>query len=199
MYNWLLPTLFLLCLSTIYYLNKNKEDEDNWIKYILKISLWFAFSATLLKYLGFIIYAYISGDDYQFFDFMYLLLYAISDSIIIVLLMLLGFGWTVTFTSTKDFDLYVPLASMLGMINVIMTTLNKVTDGDHDKYHIFDTVPAYIMVFFRLVGFGVFVAGIIRSFLTLKNDQIKEFKYFIQLGILGTIYLTFIPISVVLI
>jgi hypothetical protein len=101
---------------------------------------------------------------------MYLLLYSVSDSIIIVLLLLLAFGWTVIFSSTKDFDLYVPLASMLGMINVIMTALNKVTDGDHDKYHIFDSIPAYIMVFFRLVGFGVFAAGIIRSFLKLKQD-----------------------------
>ncbi len=130
MYNWLLPSLFLLCLGTIYYLkHSSQEDDENWIKWILKISLWFALSATMLKYIGFTIYAYISGEDYQFFDFMYLLLYSISDSIIIVLLLLLSFGWTVTFSSTKDFDLYVPLAGMLGMINVIMTTLNKVTDG----------------------------------------------------------------------
>lgn len=156
-------------------------------------------SATLLKYLGFFIYAYISGDDYQFFDFMYLLLYSVSDSIIIVLLILLSFGWTVTFNSTKDFDLYVPLVSMLGMINVIMTTLNKVTDGDHDKYHMFDTIPAYIMVFFRLVGFGVFITGIARSFLRLKEDQSKAYRYFVQLAILGTIYLTFIPCSLVLV
>lgn len=134
----------------------------------MRISLWIALSATAFKYIGFVIYAYVSGEDYQFFDFMYLLLYAISDSIIIVLLMILAFGWTVTFNSTKDFDLYVPLASMLGMINVIMTTLNKVTDGDHNKYHMFDSVPAYIMVFFRLIGFCVFLAGIIRSFLKLK-------------------------------
>lgn len=177
----------------------DKEDEDNWIKYILKISLWIALSATLFKSAGFFIYAYIIGEDYQFFDFMYLLLYSISDSIIIVLLMLLAFGWTVTFTSTKDFDLYVPLASMLGMINVIMTTLNKVTDGSHDKYHIFDSIPAYIMVFFRMIGFGVFATGIIRSFIKLKQDQKKAFKYFVELGILGTIYLTFIPLSLVLI
>jgi hypothetical protein len=130
---------------------------------------------------------------------MYLLLYSTSDSIIIVLLLLLSFGWTVTFSSTKDFDLYVPLASMLGMINVIMTTLNKVTDGDHDKYHIFDSIPAYIMVFFRLIGFGVFATGVIRSFINLKPDQKKVFTYFVQLTILGTIYLTFIPISLLLI
>lgn len=91
--------------------------------------------------------------------------------------MLLAFGWTVTFKNTKDFDLYIPLASMLGVINIIMTTLNKVTDGNHNKFHVFDSIPAYIMVFFRLIGFGVFVAGIITSFIKLKErvqDQKKH-------------------------
>jgi hypothetical protein len=168
MYSWLLPASLLLGLGTLFFLNYNKEDEDNWIKYLLKISLWIALSATLLKTIGFIIYAYLSGEDYQFFDFMYLLLYSTSDSIIIVLLLLLSFGWTVTFTSTNDFDLYVPLASMLGIINIIMTTINKVTDGDHDKYHIFDSIPAYIMIFFRLVGLVIFAVGLLRTFLKLK-------------------------------
>ena len=59
----------------------------------------------------------------------YLIVYSVSDSLIICLLIFLGFGWTITFSSTRDFDLYVPLAALLGMINVIMTTLNKVTDG----------------------------------------------------------------------
>lgn len=82
-----------------------------------------------------------------------------------VLLMLLSFGWTVTFRNTNDFDLYVPLASLLGLVNVIMTTLNKVTDGDHDKYHLYDSVPAYIMLFFKFIAFCIFSTGIIRSLL----------------------------------
>ena len=101
---------------------------------------------------------------------MYLLFHSISDSVILVLLILLAFGWTVTFKSTNDFDLYVPLTSMLGLVNVIMTVLNKVTDGDHDKYHIYDSVPAYIMLFFRLIGYFIFMGGIIRSLIMLKAD-----------------------------
>lgn len=58
-----------------------------------------------------------------------MLLHSISDSAIIVILLLLAYGWTVTFNNSMDFDLYVPLACMLGMVNVIMTLLNKVTDG----------------------------------------------------------------------
>ncbi len=132
---------------------------------------------------------------------MYLLLYSTSDSILIVLLIILSFGWTVTFKSTVDFDIYVPLTSMLGMINIIMTCLNKVTDGSHDKFHVFDSIPAYIMVFFRLIGFAAFVAGIIVSFIKLKNgdDSKKKRIYFVYLAILGTLYLTFIPGSLLLV
>lgn len=130
---------------------------------------------------------------------MYLFLYSVSDSVILVLLLLLAFGWTVTFHSTRDFDLYVPLASMLGIMNIVMTTINKITDGDHDKYHIFDSVPAYIMVFFKLVGLVVFMIGVIRCIAKLKQDDGRVRRYFIQLGILGTLYMTFIPISLLLV
>lgn len=105
------------------------------------------------------------------FDVFYLLLHATSDSIMMVLLMLLSFGWTVTFKNARDFDLYVPLAAMLGLVNIIMTMLNKISDGEHDKYHMYDTIPAYIMIGFRMVGLLVFLVGIIRSWTGLKKDQ----------------------------
>ena len=117
-----------------------------------------------------------------------------------VLLMLLSFGWTVTFKNAKDFDLYVPLACMLGLVNIIMTMLNKISDGDHDKYHMYDTIPAYIMLGFRMVGLIVFFVGIGNSWLTLKkknDDRLK--KYLIQMSVLGTIYLAFVPLGFIIV
>jgi hypothetical protein len=138
------------------------------MKWLLRMSMVFEIVCISFKYIGFIIYAYFGGEDYSFFDFIYLFLHSISDSIILVLLLLLSYGWTVIFKSTNDFDIYVPLASILGLVNVIMTVLNKVTDGDHDKFHIYDSVPAYIMLFFKLIGYCIFIGGIIRSILILK-------------------------------
>lgn len=129
-YIWLLPLLILLGGSMLFFLYKNKEEEgDNWIKWTLKISLWISIGSIVVKYIGFIIYAFVNGAEYQFFDFCFMLLHSVSDSAIIVILLLLAYGWTVTFRNSMDFDLYVPLACMLGMVNVIMTLLNKVTDG----------------------------------------------------------------------
>lgn len=114
-------------------------------------------------------YAYDSGVEHGVFDVFYLLLHAVSDSVLIVLFMLLSFGWTVTFRNARDFDLYVPLACMLGLVNIIMTMLNKISDGEHDKYHMYDTIPAYIMIGFRVVGLIVFLVGIAQSWLALNK------------------------------
>ena len=122
------------------------------------------------KWWGYAIYAYGTGSDYAVFDYFYLILSASADSVIIVLLLLLAFGWTVTFSSHRELDLYVPLACMLGVVNVIMTMLNKVTDGDVQKYHMFDTIPAYIMLTFRAIGLFIFIGGIIRSHLKVKKS-----------------------------
>lgn len=98
-----------------------------------------------------------------------------------------------------DFDLYVPLACMLGFVNIIMTVLNKITDGDHEKYHMFDTIPAYIMIGFRLLGFAIFLGGIIKVSLNTKAEDTALRRYFTQLGILGTLHLTFLPALIFLI
>lgn len=88
---------------------------------------------------------------------------------------------------------------MLGLINIIMTLLNKITDGEHDKYHMFDTIPAYILVFFKLVGFMLFFIGAMKSFCKLKAKQTKLKKFFLQLTVIGFFNLSLIPLSMYMI
>lgn len=86
----------------------DSKDTD-WVKVLVSICLWFNFSSLILKYCGYLIYIY-SGNDYAFFDFMYLLFHSISESIIISIFVFVSYGWTITFLNGKDFDLYVPLS-----------------------------------------------------------------------------------------
>ena len=111
--------------------------------------------------------------------------------------MLLAYGWTVTFKHARDFDLYVPLACMLGLVNIIMTMLNKINDGQHDKYHMYDTIPAYIMMSFRSVALIVFVIGIGKSWFDLNKNKNKEKvkRYLTQMTILGLAYMAFVPVG----
>ena len=56
---------------------------------------------------------------------------------------------------------------MLGFIHIILVVLNKVNDT-HDKYHMFDTVPAYIMLVFRVIALFLFGYAVMRSLFQLK-------------------------------
>ena len=165
----------------------------------MKISLWIGFSSLVFKYIGHIIYAYLTGRVHEVFDVLYLLLHSISDYIVIFLLIFLSFGWTVTFINGADMDLYVPMGFMLGFVHVILVVLNKVTDGTYDKYHMFDTIPAYIMLFFRIMAFGVFIWGIIKSIVKVKAEDTKLRNYFQHLLVLGGLYLGFLPVGFMLI
>lgn len=63
----------------------------------------------------------------------------------------------------------------------------------------FDTIPAYIMIGFRLLGFSIFLGGIVKVSLSIKSEDTNIRRYIRELGILGTIYLTFVPASMYLI
>jgi hypothetical protein len=61
------------------------------------MSMAVGLGSILFKYLGYFVYAHGRGVEHGFFEVVYLLLQATSDSILMVLLMVLSFGWTVTF------------------------------------------------------------------------------------------------------
>ena len=67
-------------------------------------------------------------------------------------------------------DLFIPLGCMLGFVHIILVVMNKISDGEHDKYHMFDSIPAYIMMAFRIIALGVFIFGTLSSILHLKAD-----------------------------
>lgn len=154
--------------------------------------MWVSVSSLACKYLGHLIYAG-TGYTYIFFDIVYLLVHSVSDSIILFLLVMLAFGWTVTFLSHRDLDVYIPLGCMCGFIYMILTLLNRITEG-HDKYHMFDTIPAYLMIFFRIMVFCLFIYATVRSFARCPEKKMK--KYFIHLGVLGTAFIIVVPVAI---
>ena len=87
------------------------EEELDWAKLLLHLALWLNFLALFFYYFGFAIYAYGSGSQYGFFDFMYLLFHSFSEALVTGLLIFIAFGWTITFLKTADYDLYVPLSN----------------------------------------------------------------------------------------
>ena len=108
--------------------SKSKLDvrETDYVKYMISSCLSPNLISLVFKYIGYIIYIYF-GNDYSFFDFVYLFFHALADSIIISILIFVSYGWTITFIKDVDFDLYVPL----GNIVLLLLSLYDGTDYGH--------------------------------------------------------------------
>jgi hypothetical protein len=81
----------------------------------------------------------------------------------------------------------------------VLTVINKTRDSHHAKYHMFDTFAGYIMVSFRLCFYLIFLGGIVRSYLKLSSKHSKLKTFFLQFMVFGTVYLTFLPLAMILI
>lgn len=84
---------------------------------------------------------------------------------------------------------------MIGLVNIILTLLTKINDGDHNKYHMHDTIPSYLLLGFRFMTLMVFSIGIFITWRKSKNEE--HIKSFItKIGIVGNLYFLSLPIMV---
>jgi len=61
-YGWLLPLLIVTGVALLWFLHKEKEEEgDNWIKLLVKISLWIGIASIAFKYAGYLLYLHATG------------------------------------------------------------------------------------------------------------------------------------------
>jgi len=63
----------------------------------------------------------------------------------------------------------------------------------------FDTIPANIMLGFRIFAVIAFVFAIFYSINNLQPEQSNTKPFFIKLLLLGFLYMSFVPISFILI
>lgn len=82
-YGILLPSLLVLTAVMLWISRPDRhqlfeEDERDWAKILLSIAMLFNLIALVLNYIGYLIYVYVSGKQYGFFDFTYLLFHSLS-------------------------------------------------------------------------------------------------------------------------
>lgn len=87
--------------------------------------------------------------------------------------------------------------SMLGIINLILTLLGKINDGSSDKYHMYDTIPSYLLVFFRVLTVLIFIIGIVRSISENRSNK-KISDFFFKFGLFGSAYFLALPVIVII-
>lgn len=83
---------------------------------------------------------------------------------------------------------------MGGFISVLLTMLTKITEGEDDRFHMFDTIPTYIQIVMKLILYIVFLMGIIYS-KSKKTSTGPIRSYFNGLTVLGTIVFLMLPVT----
>lgn len=65
-------------------------------------------------------------------------------------------------------------------------------DGEHDKYHMYDTIPSYLLIFFKMITVIIFVVGVIYTYRqNSKNGKVLQFL--VNFSCVGMIYLISMP------
>lgn len=86
--------------------------DPDWSKMLLFIGTVSQISSLFWKSIGFVIYSF-TGSDYFFFHLIYLILHSTSEAAMVGLVILIGFGWTLTFSYGKHFEIFLPLGMLL--------------------------------------------------------------------------------------
>lgn len=48
---------------------------------------------------------------------------------------LISWGWTINYTDLENYDIYIPLGVLLGIVHMMIMGLSKLTDDESNKFH----------------------------------------------------------------
>jgi len=140
------------------------------------------------------------GIGSGFLDFFSQAFQVFSQFVITLLLILIASGWSIHFFEIDDMDLYIPLALILGLLHVLIVGIGRIADEEHSKFHDYETIPGWIVIFFRFVFFAIFIY-FARSTIdkeekgSNKEDRLVFMRRFL---LLGSIYLLAFPVVVII-
>lgn len=76
-------------------------------------------------------------------------------------------------------------------MNFALTFMNKLNDDNHNKYHMYDSLPGLMMVGFRMLIITLLLIGI---YLTWGKSGPKQKRFLWKFSFLSLIYLLSMPI-----
>lgn len=108
-----------------------------------------------------------------------------------IIFILISWGWTINYTELENFDIYIPLAVLLGIVHMMIVGLSKLTDDESHKYHQYGGIVGWIIVVLRLGMFVYFCFGI-RDTLKTAREKVKVF--ITKFTVFGSLYFLAFPI-----
>jgi len=161
---------------------------------ILTIAIFFESMSIFFEWVHMVIYAG-NGTGAFVMDVLSQAFGVFAQFIITVLLILIASGWSIDFFKIEELDLYLPMVIMVGIFHVVIVGVGRVNDEDPMKFHDYESIPGWIIMFFRVIFFAVFAYFINKTNSKAGNNTEKK-EFLFRFGILGAVYLLALPIIV---
>ena len=98
---------FWLIFSNKYFLRGEFQHDPDYAKMILFGAIATNISSLIWRSFGYLIYLEF-GTNYLLFHLIYLMMHAISETMVIGLLILIGLGWSINYLTGPNLDISIP-------------------------------------------------------------------------------------------
>ena len=198
--NWIFPlvlSVYLICLydnlsKLVSSLRKKSEIEPHMI--IINLAVGLQVTGIAIGSLHMIIYGY-NGYGIGFFYIFYQLLEVFSSTAVFLLLIIIANGWTIKFKELKDLDVYIPVALLLTVINLIHVSIEKGNEETYNSFSNYDGVSGIIFCFFRVMLWIWFLYSVVAL---AKESNQRLYDFLLNFGILGSVYFLNLPFVILL-
>ena len=116
--------------------------------------------------------------------------YMFSQILIVWMLMMIGYGWTITYKTVDEKDIYIILMLFVIMVHMMITALTFVDDDEYHKYHDFSGIQGIIVIILRFILFFAYLYGI---YSTYSSAVEKQKKNIISFGVVSIFYILAFP------
>jgi hypothetical protein len=78
----------------------------------------------------------------------------------------------------------------------MLTMLGKINEGNFEKYHMYDSIPSYMLIFFKLIAVIAFIIGLYQLLSKNRKDG-PILKFMINFSCLGFVYFLSLPVMMI--
>jgi len=171
--------------------NKSEELETNVL--IFNIAVTCQFFSIVFEAVHLFVYSY-NGQGLVVFDFLYEVFEALSTLIVTVLFILMGSGWTLKYRDFPEEDVYIPVAFVVLVVNLLVVGLSKLTDDAYNRFSELEGVPGVILVIVKLGLWGWFLVLVMELQKRVKGKTLEFLRPF---GVLASVYFLSQPLLLV--
>lgn len=140
------------------------------------------------------IYSY-DGKGLIILHMLYQSLETISSAVTTILLIMIASGWTVSYKDFPEIDVYIPVALLVVVVNILIVGLGKITNDAYNKYTDYDGLTGYCIIAMRFLLFAWFFY-LATSLYKTATARLKTFL--MNFSIISSIYFMSFPCILVI-